>query len=180
MLPQKNRGIFKLVTFATVIDVTMETNYQPLGFTFIALTKHYLNLLDEQLKDLPIEKYYYPFWYIADNTGNTNQQQMAECLDVDKVAIVRVIDYLEKIGFVERRINLQDRRCHTLYATELGLQYFQTIAQALLKTDQIFLNEMKNTSGIWHLELIELNQKLRGSSIDKFTFDYKRISHENE
>jgi DNA-binding MarR family transcriptional regulator len=158
----------------------METNYQPLGFTFIALTKHYLNLLDEQLKGLPIEKYYYPFWYIAKNSGNINQQQMAECLDVDKVAIVRVIDYLEKIGFVERKINPQDRRCHTLHATDFGLQYFEKVEQALQQTDQIFLNEMKSTCDTWHLELIELNQKLRGSSIDKFTFDYKRISHENE
>jgi MarR family transcriptional regulator, transcriptional regulator for hemolysin len=158
----------------------METNYQPLGFTFIALTKHYLNILDEQLKELPIEKYYYPFWYIAQNSGNINQQQMAECLDVDKVAIVRVVDYLEKIGFVERKINPEDRRCHALHATPFGLTHLNAIEKALHQTDQIFINQMKSNCDNWPLELIELNQKLKGSSIDKFTFDYKRIPHEND
>jgi len=163
-----------------LLHVTMQTDYQPLGFTFIALTKHYLNLLDEQLKDLPIEKYYYPFWYIAKNSGNINQQQMAACLDVDKVAIVRVIDYLENIGFVERKINPQDRRCHTLYVTELGLKHLPAVEQALQQTDKIFLEAMNSSCNAWHSELVQLQQKLKGSVLDKFTFDYKRISHEKE
>lgn len=157
----------------------MNLDYQPLGYTFIALTKYYLGLLDEQLKDLPIEKYYYPFWFIAQNSGKINQQQMADCLDIDKVAVVRVIDYLEKINFVERKVNPQDRRCHNLYATKLGLQYMDQIEAALHAVDHIFIGEMKDSCEQWHPELIELTKKFKGTSKDKITFDYKRINNED-
>lgn len=154
----------------------MQNDYQPLGYTFIALTKYYLGLLDARLKNLPIEKYYYPFWYIAHNSGNINQQQMAECLDIDKVAVVRVIDYLEKIQFVERQVNPHDRRCHTLHVTELGSKYVSQIEQALRDVDQLFLGEMKNSCNHWQAELVALTQKFKGTSKDEITFDYKRIS----
>lgn len=157
----------------------MNTHYQPIGHTFIVLSKYYLVLLDEQLKKSPLEKYHYPFWYIAQNSGNLNQQQMAESLDIDKVAVVRMIDYFEKIGFVERKMNPADRRCHYLHITELGKSYVKPIEDALKAVDLLFFEEMKSKCTSWHNELIALSNKFKGISKDKITFEFKRIINED-
>lgn len=157
----------------------MSAEYHPLGYTFIALTKYYLSILGDKLSHIPIEKYYYPFWFIAQNSGNLSQQQMAESLDIDKVAVVRIIDYLERMGFVERVTDANDRRCHRLHVTEQGEKYSSIVEQAMKETDAVFFKEMKSTGNQWHPELVQLTKKFRNDSENNISIDYNRIK-ENE
>lgn len=45
------------------------------------------------------------------------QNELAEFLDMEPIAVGRVIDRLEGAGFVERRADPRDRRCWRLHAT---------------------------------------------------------------
>jgi DNA-binding MarR family transcriptional regulator len=46
------------------------------------------------------------------------QSELAEFLEMEPIAVGRVIDRLQAAGFVERRADPKDRRCWRLFATE--------------------------------------------------------------
>ncbi len=48
------------------------------------------------------------------------QSELAEFLEMEAIAVGRVIDRLQAAGFVERRADPSDRRCWRLHATELA------------------------------------------------------------
>ena len=47
-----------------------------------------------------------------------NQSQLADRMDVEPIALVRLLDKLEKGGYVRRKQDPQDRRAYLLYLTE--------------------------------------------------------------
>jgi DNA-binding MarR family transcriptional regulator len=57
--------------------------------------------------------------YIARNEG-ANQTAAAGVLDIDPIALVRILDRLHEEGLVERRAHPTDRRVRTLWLTALA------------------------------------------------------------
>ena len=49
--------------------------------------------------------------------GGIRQNELAEYLEMEPIAVGRVIDRLQAAGFVERRADPKDRRCWRLYTT---------------------------------------------------------------
>jgi DNA-binding MarR family transcriptional regulator len=47
-----------------------------------------------------------------------SQSELAELLEMEPIAVGRVIDRLQQAGFVERRADPKDRRCWRLYVAE--------------------------------------------------------------
>lgn len=58
-----------------------------------------------------------------------NQRELADELDIETPTIVRLLDGMEKQGFIERRVEVSDRRAKRIHMTELG----RTIADEILK-----------------------------------------------
>jgi MarR family transcriptional regulator for hemolysin len=58
---------------------------------------------------------------ISENEQDVVQQDMADMMNKDKSAILRLIDSLEKKGLVVRSIDPQDRRKNLLFVTEQGM-----------------------------------------------------------
>ena len=56
------------------------------------------------------------------NQGEMSQQQLADQLQKDKNSVTKLVDAIERKGFVVRRQNLQDRRSNTLVITEKANQ----------------------------------------------------------
>ena len=52
------------------------------------------------------------------NQGTMSQQQLADQMQKDKNSVTKLVDALERKGFVVREQNLQDRRSNTLVLTE--------------------------------------------------------------
>jgi DNA-binding MarR family transcriptional regulator len=86
----------------------------PLGKLFGLLTKQYISILSAKLENIPLNRYFYPFWLIAQNNKTITQQNLAKHLQADKVVVVRIVDYLENEGFIQRLPNPEDRRSHLL------------------------------------------------------------------
>lgn len=156
----------------------MQQNSAPLGLTFALLTRQYISILSKRLTDLPIERYFYPFWLIAENSGKIGQQQLAELLNADKVTVVRILDYLEKEGFVKRRTNPDDRRCHLLYVTKKGEPFVEKIGRAIVETDKLFLSFVGNSTFADEIE--ELGNKLKEIPGDRIALHYDKIAEKNE
>lgn len=119
-----------------------ERSLLPLGKICGVITKQYLSVLGSKLHHLPIKRYYYAFWVIAMNDGAITQKELSTVLGADKVIIVRIVDYLSKNHFIERRDNPEDRRSHLLAMTPTGEQYVKDVEKALQKTDDELLHAL--------------------------------------
>lgn len=58
-----------------------------------------------------------------------NQRELAEELDIETPTIVRLIDGMEKQGFVERRVQQADRRAKQIHMTARGKAVADEIEQ---------------------------------------------------
>ena len=70
-------------------------------------------------------------WSLKREEG-LKQTELADRLEVARISLTRQIDLLEAEGLVERRQDLEDRRCYRLYLTEASapvLEVLQSIAE---------------------------------------------------
>lgn len=150
----------------------------PLGKLFGLLAKQYISILSAKLEDIPLNRYYYPFWLIAQNNKTITQQQLSKQLHADKVVVVRIVDYLESAGFINRINNPEDRRSHLLEITEKGKPYINIIEDAIKSTDQLFLENIgeKNQSS-FPSELINLANKMETVKGHRIALFYDNIKN---
>lgn len=59
--------------------------------------------------------------HLSRNEG-LNQSALADVLDIEPITLVHQLDRLENAGWIERRLDVNDRRVRLLYLTELGRQ----------------------------------------------------------
>lgn len=98
---------------------------------------------------------------ISENEQDVVQQDMADIMNKDKSAILRLIDSLEKKGLVVRSIDPQDRRKNLLFVTEQGMavlvkiggvaaeinpKFVENISQADLDTFFAVAEKIKNNA----------------------------------
>jgi len=150
----------------------------PLGKLFGLLTKQYIGILSAKLEDIPLNRYYYPFWLIAQNNKTITQQNLSKQLQADKVVVVRIVDYLESVGFINRIDNPQDRRSHLLEITEKGKPYVNIIEEAIKSTDQLFLENIDNKNQtVFSEELINLADKMETIPGHRIALFYDNIKN---
>lgn len=82
----------------------------PLAYKLGVLSRMYYGMVTKKLSDLPMDRYYYALMFIHKSEGKVSQQQLAEELKIDKVYVVKIIDYLAELGYVERKPCEKDRR----------------------------------------------------------------------
>ena len=56
------------------------------------------------------------------NQGSLSQQQLADMMQKDKNSVTKLVDAIERKGFVVRQQNALDRRSNTLVLTEKALE----------------------------------------------------------
>jgi len=148
----------------------------PVGRMFGFLTKQYIGLLTKRMENTPVERYYYPLYLIGRNSGNISQQQLANLIFSDKVSMVRMIDALADEGFVERRVNPEDRRQHLLYITEKGEPWIDEIEQALQETDNMFLELLpQNERALFRQQLKKMITITKDLPVKRVEVFYNRI-----
>ena len=94
-------------------------NYAKLsvGTKALILSKLYYSVLSKSLENLDVERYYSILFFLNEHNG-CNQQNICNNLAIDKTAMVKVIDHLIKVGFVDRNVNPDDRREHFIVLTK--------------------------------------------------------------
>ena len=69
-------------------------------------------------KDVPLTPEQFMLIDLLWNHGEMSQQELADQLQKDKNSVTRLVDAIERKGFVVRRQNTSDRRSNTLVLTE--------------------------------------------------------------
>lgn len=89
-----------------------------------------------------------------------NQIQLGELMDVDNATISGILDRLEKVGYVRREKNIEDRRSFSLAITEEGKKIRHELK---LLSMEHYKNLTKNLTEEEFATLIKLLSKLRSN-----------------
>lgn len=79
--------------------------------------KQYIAVMLRQY-DIPLTPEQFMLIDLLWNQGEMSQQQLADQLQKDKNSVTKLVDAIERKGFVVRKQNLNDRRSNTLVLTE--------------------------------------------------------------
>lgn len=114
-------------------------NDKALGYA-IGKTNWYLktligNLLREEDCGLTTEQWL--VLKVIDTTPGMSQTEVAHNSQKEKTNITRIIDLLEKSGFIERRKDKTDRRFYRIHPTTKGKEALQTVNPITEKTERI-------------------------------------------
>ncbi len=122
----------------------LHPTYHPLGKIFATLTKQYIGVVSEKLNKMDIERYWYVLILIADQKENITQKQLGELLEHDKASVVRIVDYLSKHGYVERKQNANDRREYFVLLTSKAKKSLPAIKKAFEEANNLALMDLSN------------------------------------
>ena len=112
---------------------------EPIGRIMGNIGRLFMAGLHRNLSHLDIERSYYPLLLIEAGNGKLTQQELAGKLSCDKVQVVRIIDYLESNGYVERGLNPADRRKSSLQITAKAMKILPDIKKAMKETTEMAL-----------------------------------------
>lgn len=113
--------------------------YKPIGRILGALTKQYFGALSKSMEHLGVDRHFYPL-VVIDNTQEKCTQQYLSCmLDVDKVSMVRMMDYLMEKGMITREVNKEDRREHLIKLTPKAKKIMPQIYEGINKMNSLAL-----------------------------------------
>ena len=115
---------------------------RPLWLQLKKVSKKYMDALSARLGHLGISRHYFLLVAIGEGKGEMTQQDLADLLETDKVAMVGILDHLGKKGFIKRTANRTDRRKHMITLTPKGVK-----ALPLIRTEIAELNK-KALSGL--------------------------------
>ncbi len=157
-------------------------NFSDLSFgtKALILSKLYYSVLSKRLEKLDVERYFSVLFFLHKNNG-CNQQFICNNLNIDKTAMVKVIDYLIKVGFVDRNINPQDRREHFIMLTKKGQKQTLEIVNSFEEIDyHIFSAIPKDEQEIFYKVLEKLSFKLKELPSHDLFFSYKPSSRKTK
>lgn len=87
-----------------------------LHLTGCRLKQYIATMLRQQ--DVPLTPEQFMLIDLLWNQGEMSQQELADQMHKDKNSVTRLVDAIERKGFVVRRQNTSDRRSNTLVLTE--------------------------------------------------------------
>lgn len=107
----------------------------PIGTQALILSKLYYGALSKSLGNLEIERYYSVLFFLHHHQ-NVCQQVVCDHLKIDKTAMVKVLDYLSKAGYIERKTNPKDRREHFICLSKKGEKQTEKIVKSFNSIDE--------------------------------------------
>jgi len=164
---------FTLQTIYIIKDLDQSNIH--LGKIFGQLTKRYIGVLTGQLTNLDIERYFYVIHLIATSERALTQKELTCLLHVDKASMVRISDYLEQNGYLERTVNPDDRREQFLILTPKGEAVKGTIADAFSNTDEILLAALPPTERqVFISHLLKVMQHAEQLEVDPVHLEFTK------
>ncbi len=112
----------------------------PLGQYFSVMAKQYFASLSKHMEDIDPGRYFTVLLYLHSEKKGIPQQQISENLHIDKVYVVKILDYLEEHNFVERLVNAEDRREKQVMLTATGVKNIERIRKKVKDFEKIAFN----------------------------------------
>lgn len=88
-----------------------------LGYLIADLSRLYGRIFDRRAAPLGLTRAQWRALKRIQLAPGLTQTALADAMDMEPIAVGRVLDRLQKAGFIERRADPQDRRCWRLFLT---------------------------------------------------------------
>lgn len=148
-----------------------------LGRLFGKFTKQYIGFITKKLDTLPIERYYYVLLLISKAEPALTQKDLTEILDNDKSSTVRLLDYLQDHGMIERSRNPNDRREHFLALTSKAEKYIPEIEKAFNNLNEKALQGISDSEKESFYKILgKMISNLSQEPIDNIFLDFNKIN----
>jgi MarR family transcriptional regulator, transcriptional regulator for hemolysin len=92
--------------------------------------------------------------YLARNEG-VSQVRLGELAEIDPMSMVRILDYMEAEGWVERRADPNDRRARRLYLKDKARAILDEIWQLADATRREFLGALSKEESLRLIDMLE-------------------------
>jgi DNA-binding MarR family transcriptional regulator len=134
----------------------------------------YYGALTKSLENLDIERYFAVLYFLHNNK-NCCQQVVCDNLKIDKTAMVKVMDYLDKAGLVERKTNPKDRREHFITLSKKGEKQTKEIVRSFKTLDENAFNGITSAERkAFEKVMLKVCDNLKELPADHLTFNYKK------
>jgi MarR family transcriptional regulator, transcriptional regulator for hemolysin len=115
------------------------------GFLLTETARMYRRLLDRRLQPLGLSRAQWSVLAILANRDGLSQSQLADVLEIEKTTTGRLIDHVEKSGWIERRPIPGDRRLWGVYLTEQARPLMAEVERIVLSTRMDVLDGLSAT-----------------------------------
>lgn len=106
------------------------------------VSKTYYGALTKELEHLDIDRHFSVLIAIENSNEKCTQQFLGEQLKIDKVSMVRVLDYLVEKNYIIRTVNPSDRREHLVSLTSKAQKVLPEIHAAVEKINRFAFQGM--------------------------------------
>jgi DNA-binding MarR family transcriptional regulator len=97
------------------MDIMDQPDRSAFGYTVADITRLFRRVFDRRSAQLGLTRAQWLALSRLERAQGQTQTELAQELDLEPIAVGRVIDRLEAAGFIERRADPDDRRCWRLY-----------------------------------------------------------------
>src|ERR1043165_1641035 len=109
----------------------------PLGKYMGAITKTYFGALSKKLEHLGTDRHFSTLLAIHSAEQRCTQQYLSDRLDLDKVSMVRMLDYLVSRKMITRSVNPADRREHIIELTPKAKKIMPLISGGIAEMNEM-------------------------------------------
>lgn len=106
------------------------------------VTRQWKHRLDVRFRMLGLTQARWAALYELSRLGEATQIDLANALGVEAPTVVRIVDWMERAGMVERRKDPDDRRAHVLRLTPKAQPVVQDMKQIAAETRREFLRDV--------------------------------------
>ncbi len=162
---------------AVLLSVMSVENQIPLVRSLHLITKDFFGALTRMLIHLDIDRYFYCLLKIVRHQKGITQKDLVQLMDVDKVTMSRMIDYLVQKDYVFREAFKDDRRTIMLYPTPKACSESIEIRAAIeTLEDQAFSGISKEMKDQILSALVTIQSNMSQLPKELVKFNYSKIN----
>jgi DNA-binding MarR family transcriptional regulator len=142
------------------------------GFLLTDSARLLRKLIDRRLQPLGLSRAQWSILAILSNRDGLSQSQISDELEIEKSTAGRLIDQVEKSGWIERRPIPGDRRLWGIHLTDRARQLIAEVENIILQTRAEML---RGLSAEQQQHLSELLQTVKSNLSAALEFDQVRL-----
>ncbi len=113
-----------------------------IGFLISKAAQAIVANVDESLASFGITSRHYGIMIVLNQQAGLPQIAIAEKLRIDRTTMVKLVDVLEKEGFVERHRDPNDRRAYALSLSATGQKMLPKLTETVINEEKTALSKL--------------------------------------
>ncbi len=152
-------------------------NALPLGRFLAILAKSYFGALTKKLEHLEIERYYSILILIDKTEQPCTQQFICSQLKIDKVSMVRILDYLSQKEYIEKQQNPEDRREHFIVLKKKAIKVLPELYAAIEELNKAAMKDISAADQkILLAQIATMQSNLEALPNEKIYINYQKAN----